>query len=197
MSLLGGSSSLRVALLPTLWRTEHGVRHASHSCLLPTLTGFTVWTKCLTKSLRKDPDCLIIKWLNSLTAFSQGIFLGLWVELWIGKEDRIPSEQQQRVQPGRQENCPLTRPFSTHWVTMTTLWTFCSHAIFQKSSLVPGSGPCVAIYSRLKLLPCDEFTIQRVRNNGLFRTVNKRASSQTRRYGDLCQAPENRIWAQC
>lgn len=46
-----------------------------------------------------------------------------------------------------------TLPFSTHWVTITTLWTFCSQTIFQKSSLVPGRGPCVAMYSRRKLLP--------------------------------------------
>lgn len=49
----------------------------------------------------------------------------------------------------------LTLPFSTHWVTITTLCTFCSHTIFQKSSLVPGSGPCVATYSLRKLLPYE------------------------------------------
>ena len=48
-----------------------------------------------------------------------------------------------------------TLPFSTHWVTMTTLWTFCSQTIFQKSSLVPGRGPCVAMYSLRKLFPCN------------------------------------------
>lgn len=52
------------------------------------------------------------------------------------------------------EASTLTMPLSTHWVTITRLCAFCSHTMRQKSSLVPGRGPCVAIYSHLKLFPC-------------------------------------------
>lgn len=41
----------------------------------------------------------------------------------------------------------LTLLFSLHWVSMTIIWDFCCRTIFQKSFLVSGSGPCVAIYS--------------------------------------------------
>lgn len=93
--------------------------------------------------------------------------VALW---WWG---RILSRWQ-KAKLGWQEGCLLTRPFSTHWVTMTMLWTFCSHTIFQKSSLVPGSGPWVTMYSLLKLLPCNEFTIWRVRNNGPLQNYKQR-----------------------
>ena len=48
----------------------------------------------------------------------------------------------------------LTRFTSTHCVAMTITKVFCSHIILQKSSVVPGNGPCVAMYARGWLYPC-------------------------------------------
>jgi len=42
---------------------------------------------------------------------------------------------------------------SLHWVSITITATCCSQIIRQKSSTVPGNGPWVAMYSRLKLKP--------------------------------------------
>ena len=47
----------------------------------------------------------------------------------------------------------LTLLFSLHWVSMTRIWDFCCRTIFQKSFLVSGSGPCVAMYSWGELYP--------------------------------------------
>lgn len=47
----------------------------------------------------------------------------------------------------------LTLLFSLHCVSMTMIWDFCCRTIFQKSFLVSGSGPCVAIYSWGELYP--------------------------------------------
>lgn len=62
-SLLGGSSSLKdrawgQAFFPLMFTSDS--------------RSFTVWTKCLTKSLKKDPDCFYHQ-----VAFSLGVFLGL------------------------------------------------------------------------------------------------------------------------
>ena len=48
----------------------------------------------------------------------------------------------------------LTRPFSTHRVSMTMARQFCSHTMRQKSSMVAGKGPCVQMNSRFELKPC-------------------------------------------
>ena len=49
----------------------------------------------------------------------------------------------------------LTLEFSTRLVTMTMEVVFCSQTIVQKSIMVFGSGPCVAMYSLSVLSPCN------------------------------------------
>ena len=54
------------------------------------------------------------------------------------------------------QNQTLTLFLSTHCVAMTITCVFCSHIILQKSSVVPGRGPCVAMYARGCLCPCSK-----------------------------------------
>lgn len=79
------------------------------------------------------------------------------VTLHLNKREKLKFTELTPKEPREQKNHAWwfahTLPFSTHCVTITMLCTFCSQTIFQKSSLVPGKGPWVAMYSRLKLLP--------------------------------------------
>lgn len=87
---------------------------------------------------------LLIKWPVMVTLHLNKRVKHKFIEL----TPKEPHEQKNHVW-----SYGHTLPFSTHCVTITMLCTFCSQTIFQKSSLVPGKGPWVAIYSRLKLLP--------------------------------------------
>lgn len=57
-----------------------------------------------------------------------------------------------------------TRPFSTHLVSITIDWTFCSQTTLHRSSRVLGSGPCATMYSLFELYPYGTYSWVREMN---------------------------------